>query len=46
MTPWPGMSLGTEWTVPSVPGLVRLTVVPEKSSGVILLALTLRTRSS
>ena len=32
MTPCPGMSRGTECTVPIVPGLVRLAVVPAKSS--------------
>ena len=33
ITPWPGMSRGTDWTVPMVPGLVRVTVAPAKSSG-------------
>ena len=33
MTPWPGMSRGTDCTVPIVPGLVSVTVVPAKSSG-------------
>ena len=28
IVPWPGISRGTEWTVPMVPGLVRLIVVP------------------
>ena len=28
IVPWPGMSRGTECTVPIVPGLVRLIVVP------------------
>ena len=46
MTPWPGMSRGTDWTVPMVPGLVRLTVAPPKSSAAILLVRTLRIRSS
>ena len=32
-----GMSRGTEWTVPIVPGLVIVPVVPAKSSGEILL---------
>ena len=32
--PWPGMSRGTDCTVPSVPGLVRVTVAPAKSSAV------------
>ncbi len=46
MAPWPSMSRGTECTVPMVPGLVRLMVVPWKSSTVSLLARALRTRSS
>ena len=46
IAPWPGMSLGTDWTVPSVPGLVRVTVVPAKSSGTTLPEWTRRTRSS
>ena len=46
MAPWPGMSRGTDWTVPSVPGLVRVTVVPAKSSGTALPECTLRTSSS
>ena len=46
MSPWPGISRGTDCTVPSVPGLVRVTVVPAKSSGAILLVWTLRTSSS
>ena len=40
------MSRGTEWTVPIVPGLVMLIVVPVKSSGEILLLRTLRMISS
>ncbi len=44
--PGPAISRGTEWTVPIVPGLVRLIVVPAKSSTVSLLARALRTRSS
>ena len=28
IVPWPGISRGTECTVPIVPGLVRLIVVP------------------
>jgi hypothetical protein len=28
IVPWPGIRRGTEWTVPIVPGLVRLIVVP------------------
>ena len=46
MSPWPGISRGTDCTVPMVPGLVRVTVVPAKSSGAILLVWILRTRSS
>ena len=46
MAPWPGMSRGTDCMVPSVPGLVRVTVAPAKSSGVALPVWTLRTRSS
>ncbi len=30
--PWPFIRRGTEWLVPIVPGLVRLTVVPWKSA--------------
>ena len=37
IAPWPFISRGTEWTVPMVPGLVRLIVVPAKSSTVSLL---------
>ena len=44
--PWPGMSRGTDCTVPMVPGLVRLTVTPAKSSGLSLFERTLRMRSS
>ena len=40
------MRRGTDWTVPSVPGFVRLTVTPAKSSGLSLLERTLRMRSS
>ncbi len=36
MAPCPAINLGTEWTVPSVPGLVRLIVVAAKSSAVSL----------
>ena len=32
IVPWPFISRGTECTVPIVPGLVRLIVVPAKSS--------------
>ena len=31
--PWPGISRGTEWTVPIMPGFVIVQVVPAKSSG-------------
>jgi hypothetical protein len=31
MQPWPGISRGTECSVPIVPGLVIVTVVPVKS---------------
>ena len=41
IAPWPGMSRGTDWTVPRVPGLVRVTVAPAKSSGVDLLGVDL-----
>ena len=37
MTPWPGISRGTRWTVPIVPGLVSVTLAPWKSSTVSLL---------
>ena len=46
MQPWPDISRGTEWTVPIVPGFVRLIVVPWKSSTVSLLCRALRTMSS
>lgn len=46
IVPWPGISRGTECTVPMVPGLVRLIVVPWKSSSVSLLPRALRTISS
>ena len=46
MSPWPGMRRGTDWTVPMVPGFVRLTVMPLKSSGLSLLLRTLRISSS
>ena len=46
ITPWPGMSRGTDWTVPIVPGLVSVIVVPWKSSTVSLFVCTLRMRSS
>ena len=36
MKPWPGMSRGTECTVPIIPGFVIVHVVPAKSSGEIL----------
>ena len=37
ITPWPGISRGTDCTVPIVPGLVSVTVAPGKSSTVSLL---------
>ena len=46
MKPWPGMSRGTEWTVPIIPGFVIVPVVPAKSSGVSLFVRTLRISSS
>src|SRR4051812_19332219 len=46
IAPWPFISLGTEWLVPIVPGLVRLTVVPWKSVTASLLLRALRTSSS
>ena len=46
MKPWPGMSRGTEWTVPIIPGLVIVAVVPAKSSGESLFVRTLRMSSS
>ena len=46
IVPCPAISRGTEWTVPIVPGLVRLIVVPTKSSAVSLLPRARRTTSS
>ena len=46
IVPWPTVRRGTEWLVPMVPGLVRLTVTPEKSSVVSLPPRALRTTSS
>ena len=46
MTPWPGISLGTELTVPIVPGLVMVAVVPAKSSTASLPVRARRTTSS
>ena len=40
ITPWPGMSRGTDCLVPIVPGLVRVMVAPAKSSTVSLLERT------
>ena len=34
IAPWPCISRGTEWLVPMVPGLVKVIVVPAKSSTV------------
>ena len=41
MTPWPGISRGTLCTVPIVPGFVRVTLAPWKSSSVSLFGLDL-----
>ena len=46
IAPWPCISRGTECTVPMPPGLVRLIVVPAKSSMVSLPARARRTMSS
>ena len=46
MQPWPGISLGTECTVPMVPGLVMVAVVPPKSSTASLPTRARRTMSS
>ena len=46
IAPWPCISRGTEWLVPSVPGLVRLIVVPAKSSATSAPVRALRTMSS
>ena len=46
IAPCPFISRGTEWLVPMPPGLVRLIVVPWKSSTVSLLSRALRTMSS
>ena len=46
MRPWPAISLGTDMAVPTVPGFVRLTVVPAKSSTPIRFVRTLRINSS
>ena len=46
MQPWPGISRGTECSVPIVPGLVRLIVVPAKSATSSLPDRALRTTSS
>ena len=46
MQPCPTISRGTECSVPIVPGLVRLIVVPAKSSTVSLPVRALRTTSS
>ena len=45
IAPWPVISLGTEWTVPMVPGLVSEIVTPEKSSAVSLPSRARRTMS-
>ena len=46
MAPWPAISRGTECTVPMVPGLVSVMVVPAKSSTVSLLLRAFLTMSS
>ena len=46
IVPWPCISRGTEWLVPSVPGLVSEMVVPLKSSAVRLPLRALRIMSS
>jgi len=46
IAPWPRMSRGMDWTVPIVPGLVSVMVVPWKSSTVRVPARALRTTSS
>ena len=46
ITPWPGMSRGTDCTVPMVPGFVSVSVAPWKSATVSLFWRTLRTMSS
>ncbi len=46
MHPWPGISRGTECTVPIVPGLVMVAVVPWKSVTASLPARARRTTSS
>ena len=46
ITPWPGISRGTLWTVPIVPGLVSEIDAPWKSSTVSLFDFTRRMRSS
>ncbi len=46
MQPWSGMSRGTDCTVPTVPGLVSVAVVPMKSSGVMPPDRVRRTMSS
>src|SRR5215217_8915342 len=46
IAPWPCIRRGTEWFVPMVPGLVKVMVVPAKSSRVSELALAFLTISS
>ena len=46
IVPCPAMSRGTEWFVPIVPGLVRESVVPAKSSAPSLPARARRMMSS
>ena len=46
MHPWPAISRGTECSVPIVPGLVSVAVVPWKSATASLPARARRTTSS
>ena len=46
MQPWPAISLGTECSVPIVPGLVIVAVVPWKSATASLPERARRTVSS
>ena len=46
IVPWFGISRGTLAVVPSVPGLVRVTVAPAKSSGDSLFVRAFSTISS
>ena len=46
IVPWPTINLGTEKTVPIVPGFVSVIVVPVNSDGSIVPFLELATRFS